>query len=181
MSEKFAFICSEEGNYPMVKMCKWLGVSTSGYYVWKKRTPSATARRRSLLTTLVKASFRGSDGTYGYRRVHADLVFWGYPCCEDTVRDIMRELGLVACQPRPYKTTTIPGEDPNPVVDLVKRDFTATAPRRSSSGTSPTSARGRLGVPGHRHRLLLEDDHRLRPGRSHAHLTGDRRPFDGHP
>lgn len=134
MSEKFAFICSEEGNYPMVKMCKWLGVSTSGYYVWKKRTPSATARRRSLLTTLVKASFRGSDGTYGYRRVHADLVFWGYPCCEDTVRDIMRELGLVACQPRPYKTTTIPGEDPNPVVDLVKRDFTAIAPAQKLVG-----------------------------------------------
>lgn len=128
MSEKFAFICSEEGNYPVVLMCTWAKVSKSGYYAWKRRTPSATARRRTLLSTLVKASFDDSDGTYGYRRVHADLCAWGYPCDLGVVRSIMRDLGLVACQPRPYKRTTEQGQDPHPVVDLVKRDFTAAAP-----------------------------------------------------
>ena len=68
MSEKFAFICSEEGNYPVVSMCRWANVSRSGYYAWKDRTPSATARRRTLLTTLVKRSFEDSDDTYGYPR-----------------------------------------------------------------------------------------------------------------
>ena len=37
-------------------------------YAWKDRTPSATARRRTLLTTLVKRSFEDSDDTYGYPR-----------------------------------------------------------------------------------------------------------------
>ena len=128
MSEKFAFICSEEGNYPIEGMCRWATVSRAGYYAWKRRTPSATARRRTLLTSLVKASFDQSDGTYGYRRVHTDLVAWGYPCHEETVRSIMRDLDLQACQPRPYKVTTQPGDDACPVTDHLQRDFTAHAP-----------------------------------------------------
>ena len=36
MSEKFAFIAAERADvtspYPVVKMCAWLGVSTSGFY-----------------------------------------------------------------------------------------------------------------------------------------------------
>lgn len=40
----------------------------------------------------------------------------------------MRELNLVAVQPKPYKRTTIPGEPAQPVADLVARDFTAERP-----------------------------------------------------
>jgi transposase InsO family protein len=40
----------------------------------------------------------------------------------------MRELGLRACQPRAYKRTTLPGEQPVASPDLIGRDFTATAP-----------------------------------------------------
>ena len=40
----------------------------------------------------------------------------------------MRELGLRACQPRAYKRTTVPGEEPVTSPDLIGRDFTAAAP-----------------------------------------------------
>jgi putative transposase len=40
---------------------------------------------------------------------------------------LMGDMGLVACQPRPWRLTTIPGADPGPV-DLLERDFTAPAP-----------------------------------------------------
>jgi transposase InsO family protein len=40
----------------------------------------------------------------------------------------MRELGLRACQPRAYKRTTVPGEQPVTSPDLIGRDFTATTP-----------------------------------------------------
>src|SRR5699024_10713554 len=46
----------------------------------------------------------------------------------ELVRHLMGELGLVACQPRPYKVTTIRGEDSSRRPDLVRRDFTAPAP-----------------------------------------------------
>jgi transposase InsO family protein len=125
---KFAFIRSEEGHYPIDGMCRWARVSRSGYYKWRDRAPSLTAARRAVLTELVLKSFHDSDGTYGYRRVHADLADWGWPCHVETVRSIMRELNLVACQPRPYKVTTRPGADPVPAPDHVQRDFTATEP-----------------------------------------------------
>jgi transposase InsO family protein len=44
------------------------------------------------------------------------------------VADLMRELGLRACQPRAYKRTTVPGEQPVTSPDRIGRDFTAAAP-----------------------------------------------------
>lgn len=128
MSAKYALIRSEEGNYPVLKMCAWSKVSTSGYYDWRDRPVSATSARRAELTELVRFSFTESDETYGYRRVHADLARWGYQVHPETVRSIMRDLGLVPCQPRPWRpVTTEPGEA-GQVPDLVQRDFTAAEP-----------------------------------------------------
>lgn len=128
MSAKYAFINSEEGNYPVVKMCQWAQVSRSGYHSWKHRTPSQRAKRRAELTSLVRFSFTESDETYGYRRVHADLVAWGYEVDDETVRSIMRAEGLVACLPRPWRPTTTVAGDAADLPDLVKRDFTAPEP-----------------------------------------------------
>ena len=129
MSEKYAFIDAEKARYPIAKMCVWLEVSTSGYYEWRDRPLSATAQRRKHLATLIQAIFDESDGTYGYRRVHAALARQGESCGPELVRNIMRELGLVACQPRPWRpTTTQAGESGKPVADLVRRDFSADAP-----------------------------------------------------
>ena len=56
---------------PVYKMCAWLVVSTSGFYNWLARPTSATAARREALTARVRHFFKASDGTYGYRRIHA--------------------------------------------------------------------------------------------------------------
>jgi putative transposase len=40
----------------------------------------------------------------------------------------MRGSGLAAVQPRAYKRTTLPGDAPAPVPDLLAGDFTATEP-----------------------------------------------------
>ena len=134
MSAKFELIDAQKADFPLVKMCEWADVSTSGYYEWWGRPASATAIRREHLMTLVTAIFEQSDQTYGYRRVHAQLVRQGEQVSAEFVRELMRELDLVACQPRPYRpTTTVPG-DPGPIPDLVNRDFTATAPGQKMVG-----------------------------------------------
>jgi putative transposase len=137
VSARYEFIDAEKATttpdgtrkYPVVKMCEWLEVSTSGYYEWRDRPQSATAARREYLQLLVEQIFDGSDETYGYRRVHAQLARRGEHCTPELVRSIMRELGLVPCQPRPWRhSLTEAGEQPAPIPDLVKRDFTAEEP-----------------------------------------------------
>jgi len=125
---KYAFIAGEEGSYPIDKMCRWSKVSRSGFYEWRGRGPSASALRRRRLAALVAWSFEDSDGTYGYRRIHAHLARCGQYADAETIRLVMRELGLVACQPRPWRPTTTIAGDASSTPDLVERDFTAAAP-----------------------------------------------------
>jgi transposase InsO family protein len=69
--------------------------------------------------------FKRSDQTYGYRRVHAALARNGVEAGPELVRALMRELGLVACQPRPFRPATTITDDLTRTADLVARDFTA--------------------------------------------------------
>jgi len=104
-------------------------VSTSGFYHWLTRPQSATAARRQVLTARLKHFFDASDGTYGYRRIHADLACEGTECSPELVRQIMRDQALVACQPRPFRVTTdADAEAAAGMPDLVERDFTADRP-----------------------------------------------------
>lgn len=128
MKVKYAFICGEEGNYPIEKMCVWAKVSRSGYYEWHGRGPSASQLRRRRLSALVTWSFEDSDGTYGYRRVHAHLARLGQHADPETIRLLMRDLALVACQPRPWRPTTTVAGDAASTPDLLLRDFTCQTP-----------------------------------------------------
>ena len=121
-------IDAEKANYKIAWMCRLLGVPRSSFYAWRNRAETATAARRRELAVLVKAAFEAGRGAYGCRRVTAALNRDGHPCSVGLVADLMRELGLRACQPRAYKRTTVPGEQPVTSPDLIERDFTAAAP-----------------------------------------------------
>ena len=138
MSEVYEFIDAEyatSGAAPAITlMCRWLEVSKSGYYEWRSRPESATAKRREELKLLIKKAFDDSDGTYGYRRVWWQLDRWGVRAGPELVRALMRELGLVACQPRPWRPATTQQGRAGPIPDLVNRDFSADAPGRKMVG-----------------------------------------------
>lgn len=121
-------IDAEKATYPVVLMCRLLGVPRATFYAWRNRAETAAAARRRRLTEQVRRVFDASRGTYGCRRVSAALNRQGIACSVGLVADVMRELGLRACQPRAYKRTTVPGEQPVSAPDLIEREFTAAVP-----------------------------------------------------
>jgi putative transposase len=142
VTDKFEFIDAEYAVLPaggaghaptMMQMCTWLEVSKSGYYEWRSRPESAAAARRELLKIKIKALFEANDETYGYRRIHAALVRGGEQVSDELVRQLMRDLGLVPCQPRPRRSLTVQGAA-GPIPDLVNRDFTAGNPGEKMVG-----------------------------------------------
>ena len=132
MSDVYEFIDAEYATSAaapaITRMCAWLEVSKSGYYEWRSRPESATAKRRTELKLLIRKAFDDSDGTYGHRRVWSQLARWGARAGLELVRALMRELGLVACQPRPWRPVTTRQGQAGPVPDLVNRDFSAVVP-----------------------------------------------------
>ncbi len=59
---------------PVDRCCRALGVSRQGYYRYKRRPTPATQMCRQWLTGLIREIHVASRGTYGYRRVHAELT-----------------------------------------------------------------------------------------------------------
>jgi transposase InsO family protein len=118
---RYRFIEAEKAGHSVVRLCRLLRVAPSGYYAWKKRTPSGRALANAALTERIRAAHARSRGTYGSPRVHAELREAG-PVGRKRVARLMREAGLVGCRPRGFRRTTI--ADPTvQAADLVKRDF----------------------------------------------------------
>ncbi len=132
MTEVYEFIDAEYATCDtaptITRMCAWLEVSKSGFYDWKSRPESTTAKRQQTLRLLIKRIFDDSDGTYGYRRIAWQLARQGILAGAELVRRLMRQLGLVACQPRPWRPATTKKGQSGPIPDLVNRDFTAEVP-----------------------------------------------------
>ena len=59
--------------YRTATMCRVLGVSSSGYYAWRRRAPCARSCADRALTKRIQAIHERSRGTYGVPRVHAEL------------------------------------------------------------------------------------------------------------
>jgi putative transposase len=130
VAQRCALIDAEKANYPIRWMCQMLDVPRSSFYDWRTRSRqvTATAQRRTALGALVKAVFDEFRQTYGCRRIARELNDRGHACSVGLVADLMRELGLIAIQPRRYRVTTITNDADAYPPDLLGRDFTAQRP-----------------------------------------------------
>jgi putative transposase len=111
-------------------MCRVLGVSTRGYYAWRKRPSSPRALRDRQLRAEIERIYHDSRDTYGAPRVHVELIACGRLVCgRKKVAKVMRTAGLVGrCgRRRGPKTTRRAAQEPR-VPDLVMRKFTAERP-----------------------------------------------------
>lgn len=114
-------------GFEIARMARLLEVSRSGYYDWTRRQaagPGPAEQRRVDLTGKIIDFHTASEGVYGSPRIRADLAEAGEQVSAKTVAKLMRRAGIVGISPRGFTpVTTQPGPDPQPVPDLVGRQF----------------------------------------------------------
>ena len=121
----------QKANHSISNLCRVLGVSTSGFYAWRRRKPSARAREDAKLMKLIVEIHRESRGTYGAPRIHAELtVGRGIRCSKKRVARLMRQANLVGVHRRRLKGCTKRDPSRPSFPDLVQRSFTAAAPNQ---------------------------------------------------
>jgi len=127
---KFAFISSHRRTFRVSSLCRYLGVSRSGFYAWANRPLPRREDLNDALVEKIREVHRRSRGTYGSPRVHRALIRRGVACGVHRVARLMqRESIVAACQFRSRYTSTTHRDIPA-ANDLLKRDFTASAPNQ---------------------------------------------------
>ncbi len=128
----FEFVEANRAVFPVAVACRVLGVSTSGYYGWRSRPPSVRSLADEVLTEQIRMIHTQSRQTYGYRRIRAELVD-GHRLAvgRHRVARLMRQAGIQGVTRRKFCRTTRRDDWAQPVPDLLRRDFSATAPDRA--------------------------------------------------
>ena len=130
----FRFIEAEKANHAIATMCRVLRVSRSGYYAWAARPPAARTVENAALVEEIRRVHAESDGTYGSRRVHAQLRREGHEVNLKRVERLMRVEGVQGAYVPPKRRRTgdgVLGVDGVRIwPDLVGRDFQPDAPNQ---------------------------------------------------
>lgn len=108
-------------------MCRVLGVSTSGYYAWRKRPISDREHEDQMLSERIMEIYEASRRTYGSPNIHRKLRKEGIRVGRKRVARLMREAGLRGVSRRKSAVTTT-RSSASAAEDLVKRDFEAEKP-----------------------------------------------------
>jgi len=127
---KYAWTQEHDKEFPVAVMCKVLQVSASGYYGWLERKPCAQQQRRQDIAQAAARFYFESKRIYGYRKVHQDLLDVNIVCCEETVRRIMRDIGLYSRVRRKFVLTTDSDHSMAVAENLLDRNFTAAVPNQ---------------------------------------------------
>ena len=115
-------------------MCRALGVNRTSFHDWQRRAPSDRELTDAWLTEKIKQIHADSDGTYGARRIHAELrLEHGIRVGRKRVERLMKAAGISGLLPRKRRRTTVrlPGVRVAP--DLVERDFRPDGPNQTWS------------------------------------------------
>lgn len=115
-------------GFPVAVACRVLRVSTSGFYEWRSRAPSTRDRSDASLIERIRILHAAARGTYGVRRVHAELVLgMRVRIGRGRVERLMRIAGLQGVHHRRWRRGGA-GRLPAVFEDHVKRAFVADVP-----------------------------------------------------
>ena len=143
---KYSFITQHKKIWPVVLMCRVLGVKSNNYYSYQKRKvnkPSDSTHQEML--DLVKDIAKFSDNTYGERRIKAVLNTLSFPVSRWKVSKLMKEANVWVRYKKKYKATTNSDHNKPIYQNELEQNFTVTAPNKAWVGDIT------YGVPGVQH------------------------------
>ena len=130
------FIDEHRSRFGVEPICRVLTehgckIAPRTYYANKARPACArTVRDQAQLVAVRRVHKASRGGLYGARKVHAQLLREGVVVARCTIERLMRTDGLQGVSRGKRVRTTVADKDAARPADLVKRDFTATAPNR---------------------------------------------------
>lgn len=127
---KYAWVAQNCQSHSVSRMCRLLCVSRSGYYDWRRRSPSQRAIANKKLLAQIQRIHEDSRQNYGALKCWKQLNREGVPCGRHRVARLRRQANIYALRHRRSIVTTQSRKNQWSTQDLVKRRFVATAPNK---------------------------------------------------
>ncbi|MFJ9822745.1 IS3 family transposase, partial [Streptomyces sp. NPDC101151] len=126
-TRRWDFVSAHAKTFGVQRICRVLRVSCSGYYRWIAGAKTRQERQAAddALLVEIREIHTEHKGTYGVRRVHAELRGLGRTVNRKRIERLMRRHGIEGRHLRRRKRTTVPDRLAPPAPDLVQRQFTA--------------------------------------------------------
>ncbi|MBT7046946.1 MAG: IS3 family transposase [Gammaproteobacteria bacterium] len=131
---KFGFIRDESSHFPVTVLCRVMRVSTSAYYVWKKRPGQLISADILHLHRRMKELFKQSRDSLGSREMMKKLRKEGIEIGRYKVRNLMKKLSLKVTQRIAYKVTTKRKYSDKVADNLLNQNFNPIAPNQVWAG-----------------------------------------------
>ena len=122
---KYQVICRHRTEYPISVMCRFFGVSRSGYYAYVSRI--GRVEKDALVAEKLREHQHRCYQTYGYRRMHLWLENQGIHHNPKTVLRIMKKYGILSEIRRKRKWQNL-GQQIHRYENLLNRQFRADRP-----------------------------------------------------
>jgi putative transposase len=127
---KYGFIREHASRWPVVHLCRLLGVQRSTYYDWRDRPGKVIGPEEFALRQRMKALFKASRDSLGSRMMARKLREEGFVIGRDRTRRLMKALNLKVKQKRKYKVTTDSKHNLPVAENVLHRQFNPTGPNQ---------------------------------------------------
>jgi len=131
---KYAFIKRYKTQFPILKLCRVLRVSRSGFYDWRGRSESKRSIRHSHLANEIRRVHDQSNQTYGAVKCWKALRRDGFMFGRDQIVKIRRKNGIYSKRRRRFVITTKSKLGHKAAPNILNREFSAIAPNKAWVG-----------------------------------------------
>jgi len=127
---RFSIVAAETADYSVLRLCRLVGVSTSGYYAWQRRSPSTRARSEERIVAKINAIHKRTYRAYGSPRMTAELRDNGETIGRHRVARLMRKHGLWARKRKRFTATTDSKHNHGFAGNVLERQFSVSKPNQ---------------------------------------------------